>query len=158
MASDVESISSIYNHYVLNDFSTFEETPVTPGVVRDRIQTSADLGLPWLVAEEAGKVVGYAYASRWKERYAYRFTVEVTVYVSQSCPSRGWGGQLYSALFSELESGPNHIAIAVIALPNPASIALHERFGMEKVAHFKEVGYKFDQWVDVGYWQGSLTT
>ncbi|PID45615.1 MAG: hypothetical protein CSB47_08185 [Proteobacteria bacterium] len=84
------------------------------------------------------------------------FTVEVSIYLSHQITSRGLGTQLYNALFSSLREKSVHIVIGGITLPNAASIALHEKFGMEKVAHFKEVGYKFGKWLDVGYWQVKL--
>ena len=115
--------------------------------------------LPWLVAEDdSGKVIGYAYASKWRERFAYRFSAEVTAYLSPNYLGNGVGTQLYEALFSELKLRSIHSVIGGITLPNQASVALHEKFGLEKAAHFKEVGYKFNQWLDVGYWQGTLKT
>jgi L-amino acid N-acyltransferase YncA len=157
-ASDADTIARIYNHYVANTIVTFEEEAVSPGQISDRINETRVEGLPWLVAEDDGAVVGYAYASKWKGRCAYRHSVEVTVYLSHLATSRGWGSSLYTALFSELEALGVHVAIGGIALPNEASIALHEKFGMGKVAHFQEIGFKFGQWVDVGYWQKKLPT
>ena len=167
---DVEDITTIYNHYISNTVITFEEEEVTAEVFDQRIKKIKSLDLPWLVAEDdtkgvndagcdkhSGKdVLGYAYASPWRERSAYRFTVEVTVYLSPLAIHRGLGSKLYEALIAELRKKSVHVIIGVIALPNDASIALHEKFGMKKVAHFSEVGYKFDQWIDVGYWQLNL--
>jgi len=113
-------------------------------------------GLPWLVAVEEGAVVGYAYATKWKERSAYRFSVEVSVYLSNQSHGRGLGAKLYETLFSTLKEGGIHAVMGGITLPNLASVALHEKMGMKKVAHFEKVGFKFDQWHDVGYWQLSL--
>lgn len=152
--SDVEDITNIYNHYISNTVITFEENLVSVDDMNKRILNIESLNLPWLVAEENnGMVLGYAYASPWRERSAYRFTLEVTVYLSDLAIHRGIGSQLYDALFTELKKKPVHAIIGVIALPNEASVALHEKFGMTKTAHFKEVGYKFGQWIDVGYWQ-----
>ena len=151
--SDSTGITKIYNYYVSNSLVTFEEKPVLEGEMVKRIQAIGSSGLPWLVLEDNGEVVGYAYASAWKGRVAYRFSVEVTVYLANDTTGKGWGTQLYQALFSELAKKNIHAAIGGISLPNEASIALHEKLGMVKVAHFKEVGHKFDQWVDVGYWQ-----
>jgi L-amino acid N-acyltransferase YncA len=95
-------------------------------------------------------------ATKWRERFAYRFSVEVTVYLAPTFTGNGVGSQLYDALFSVLKSRSIHSVIGGITLPNLASVALHEKFGLEKVAHFKEVGFKFEQWKDVGYWQGVL--
>ena len=91
--------------------------------------------------------------SVWEGRCAYRYAVEVTVYLSPNAVSQGLGSRLYTELFAQLRAKSMHVAMGGIALPNPASIALHEKFGMKKVAHFEQVGFKFDQWVDVGYWQ-----
>jgi phosphinothricin acetyltransferase len=112
--------------------------------------------LPWLVAEMAGRTVGYALARPWKERSGYRFSVEVAVYVVPELAGRGVGTLLYSRLFEELAGRGVHAVIGGIALPNEASVALHEKFGMRKVAHFEQVGYKFGRWIDVGYWQRTL--
>lgn len=153
---DAGDIANIYNHYISNTVITFEEDIVSADEMNSRIQEIMSVGLPWLVAEKNGEIAGYAYASKWSGRCSYRFSVEVTVYISPSARSEGWGTRLYEALFSRLRENSIHVVIGGIALPNPASIALHEKFGMEKVAHFKEVGFKFGQWVDVGYWQMQL--
>lgn len=108
------------------------------------------------MAVRDGDVIGYAYASKWKGRCAYRFAVETSVYVDSSARGAGVGTVLYEALFAALGGRGIHAAIGGIALPNEASIALHERFGMKKVAHFEQVGFKFDRWIDVGYWQRLL--
>ena len=153
---DVPSLCAIYNHYIDNTVITFEEVPVTEAELAARIGKVQQKNLPWLVAEEAGKVIGYAYASPWKERSAYRFCVEVTVYLAPDRTGRGWGTRLYESLFAELQQGPTRMAIGGVALPNAASVALHAKAGMTKVAHFREVGFKFGQWIDVAYWQRDL--
>ncbi|MEO0802470.1 MAG: N-acetyltransferase family protein [Cyanobacteria bacterium J06642_2] len=150
--SDVAAIASIYNHYIENTVVTFEETPVSSAEIRARLETIKDFDFPWLVAEEEGRVIGYAYAARWKERIAYRYSAEVTIYLSPDSTSKGLGTQLYRSLFNSIRKDV-HVLIGVITLPNPASVAIHEKFGMIKVAHFQEVGYKFGQWLDVGCWQ-----
>jgi len=109
-----------------------------------------------LVAEKEGQILGYAYASKWKGRCAYKSSVESTVYLDNALLSKGLGTVLYDALLKILREKQYHIVIGGIALPNDKSIALHEKFGFQKVGHFKEVGYKFDRWVDVGYWQVNL--
>lgn len=154
---DAKSIADIYNYYISNTVVTFEEDTISPDDVNSRIRETFAEELPWLVAEKDGEIIGYAYASKWQGRCAYRFSVEVTVYLSPSAQSEGWGTRLYEELFSKLREQSIHVVIGGIALPNPASVGLHEKFGMEKVAHFKEVGYKFGQWVDVGYWQVKLS-
>jgi phosphinothricin acetyltransferase len=109
--------------------------------------------LPWLTAVRGARIVGYAYAGKWKTRSAYRFSTEVTVYVGPGLEGTGVGSALYGQLLAALKSGGVHAVIGGIALPNDASIRLHEKFGFKRVAHFQQVGFKFDRWVDVAYWQ-----
>jgi phosphinothricin acetyltransferase len=155
-AADAAAFCAIYNHYVATTIVTFEEAVVAPDDMATRIRDTAAEGLPWLVALHDDQVVGYAYGSKWKGRCAYRFSAECTVYVDPAKTGRGWGSQLYGHLFPALRSRDIHVVMGGIALPNAASVALHEKFGLEKVAHFKEVGFKFGRWIDVGYWQGVL--
>jgi phosphinothricin acetyltransferase len=153
LPGDAEDIARIYNHYILNTVISFEEQVVPPQAIQDRLQEVQAASLPWLVAESSGSVIGYAYASRWKERSAYRYSVESAIYLDPAARGVGHGTRLYTALLTDLRQRKVHTVIGGIALPNPASVRLHEKFGFQKVAHFKEVGYKFGQWVDVGYWQ-----
>jgi phosphinothricin acetyltransferase len=118
-----------------------------------RVSDVQDAGLPWLVLEVEGRVRGYAYATRWRVRPAYRNSVESTVYLEHDAAGSGWGTDLYLALIDALRGKGLHLVIGGIALPNERSIALHEKLGFAKVAHFSEVGFKFGQWHDVGYWQ-----
>ena len=150
--ADAEAICTIYNHYVLETTITFEEAAVTPRDMQSRIRETLT-ALPWLVWEEGAVILGFAYASKWKGRCAYRHSVEVTVYVEPTCTGRGIGSNLYEELLAMLRKTNLHAVIGGIALPNPASIALHERLGFRKVAHFEQVGWKFGRWIDVGYWQ-----
>ncbi|WP_428234710.1 arsinothricin resistance N-acetyltransferase ArsN1 family B [Gracilimonas sp.] len=153
---DIPYINNIYNYYIRATTVTFEEEEVSAEDITTRINKIESAELPWLVAEHEGLIVGYAYATKWKERSAYRHSVEISVYVDHNRQGNGWGTKLYQALFTELQKKDIHLAIGGITLPNDASIALHEKFGMEKVAHFKEIGFKFGQWLDVGYWQKRL--
>lgn len=146
---DAEAICGIYNYYVENTAISFEQQPVSVPEMQKRIKKAT---LPWLVYEKDKTAVGYAYASQWKERNAYRYTMETTVYVSQTAVGQQIGTQLYEALLLALRDFPVHALIGVIALPNTASITLHEKLGFTKAAHFKEVGWKFNRWIDVGYW------
>ncbi len=150
--SDAAHICAIYNHYVERTVITFEEAPVAE---RDMAQRIADgtQRLPWLVWEQDGSVVGYAHATPWKPRSAYRFSVESTVYVSPDFGRRGIGTRLYQALIHDLRSRNVHCVVGGIALPNPASVALHEKLGFAKIGEFKEVGWKLGRWVHVGYWE-----
>ena len=150
--TDAAAICDIYNHYVRSTVITFEETPVATPEMEERI-AEVTSRLPWLVAEEAGAIAGYAYATPWKPRSAYRFSVETTVYVAQGHMRRGLGVALYRELIESLRPLGVHCAVGGIALPNPASVALHEKLGFRKVGQFVEIGRKLDRWVDVGYWE-----
>jgi L-amino acid N-acyltransferase YncA len=152
LSSDASQVCEIYNHYVGETVVTFEEVPVLEHEMAQRI-SDVTARLPWLVWEQTGLVVGYAYATPWKARSAYRFSVESAVYLSPSFARRGIGTQLYQALIADLRIRNVHCAVGGIALPNPASAALHERLGFSKVGQFKEIGSKFGKWVDVGYWE-----
>lgn len=148
---DAAAIAAIYNHYVLHSVATFETDPVTATEMAKRID---DLQRrPWLVYELDGLLTGYAYACPWKERAAYSRTVETTVYVAQDQGGKGIGKTLYGILLGLLREQKMHAAIGGIALPNAASIALHERLGFVQVGTLREVGYKQERWVDVGYWE-----
>ena len=149
-------MAAIYNHYVLMTVITFEEEPITKDEMLTRLKDVQRGGYPWLVAEADAKVLGYAYAAQWKGRCAYRYSAESSVYLAEGAKGRGLGAKLYEALFARLREMKLHTVIGGIALPNDASIRLHEKFGFKKVAHFKETGYKLGKWIDVGYWQAPI--
>jgi phosphinothricin acetyltransferase len=150
---DAPACAALYNHYITDTVISFEEEPVRTAEFAARIDEILRIPLPWLVAEQDGRILGYAHASKWKGRCAYRFSFETSVYVAYDCGRRGIGSLLYAELLRLLDARGNHSVIGGIALPNAASVALHEKFGFQKVAHFREVGFKFDSWHDVGYWQ-----
>jgi len=152
-AADAAAVASIYNHYVANTVITFEEDAVPAPAMAARIAEVAAQDLPWLVAETDGAVVGYCYASRWKARSAYRFSVETTIYLAPGREGRGLGKRLYAELIGILKTRGIHAVIGGAAQPNPASVALHESLGFERVATFRQVGFKHGRWVDVAYWQ-----
>ena len=156
LIGDTAAIARIYNHYILNSVVTFEEQAVSCVEISARIKIVQDAPLPWLVIERDAQVVGYAYATKWIGRSAYRYSAECTVYLDHEVVGSGLGSALYRALFEILRSQRMHIVIAGIVLPNQSSVALHEKFGFTKCAHFKEIGFKFNQWLDVGYWQMPL--
>ncbi len=135
---------------------TFEEEPVAAAEIVRRVEEVRSASLPWLVAEDGSRVLGYAYATPWKVRSGYRFSAEITMYLAPDQAGRGIGSSLYGQLFPMLQARRIHAVMGGIALPNEASVALHEKFGMRKVAHFEAVGFKFDRWIDVGYWQRML--
>jgi phosphinothricin acetyltransferase len=153
---DCAGIAEIYNHYIRNSLISFETHEIDSDEILARVKKSRALGLYWLVYEDNDQIIGYTYASQWNARGAYKNTVEVSIYLSPDAVGNGRGSMLYSELFKRLHNESLHTAIGCIALPNPESVGLHEKFGMKKVAHFSEVGYKFGQWIDVGYWQVSL--
>jgi phosphinothricin acetyltransferase len=157
-ADDAKPIASIYNHFVLNTSISFEEEAVSDRDMAQRIADVRAAGLPWLVVEDSQAVIGYAYATKWRVRHAYRYSVESSVYLSPEKAGQGIGTSIYTELLDRLRDGGYRLAIGGIALPNVGSVALHEKLGFEKVAQFKEVGFKFDRWVDVGYWQLSLSS
>lgn len=155
--NDASAIAAIYNYYILETVVTFELDAVSQSQISERMAQVKAQNMPWLVLEDDAKnVVGFAYASTWKERIAYQRTAEITVYLHPNASGKAYGTQLYQALFRQLKQTDIHSVIGVVTLPNLASEKLHAKFGMEQVAHFKEVGYKFEQWLDVGYWQGFL--
>lgn len=157
-SEDASRIAEIYNYYIENTVVTFEEEMVSSNQISARLKKIEDSGLPWLVDQEGELVVGYAYASPWNERSAYKHTAEISVYLAHDSLGHGIGTRLYHVLFTELTKLSIKVVIGGIALPNPASKSLHEKFGMRKVAHFEKVGFKFGQWIDVGYWQTELNT
>lgn len=154
--SDAESICKLYNYYIKNTTITFEETPLTPGDIKERIKIVTQK-YPWLVYEDNEKVIGYAYAGEFKSRCAYRFTVESSVYLDNSKHKKGIGTELYTELIKQLKQQKIHSAIGVISIPNETSIKLHEKIGFTKIGTLKEVGYKFNKWIDVEYWQLKLS-
>ena len=153
---DAEAIASIYNYYVVHTPVTFEEEPVKASQMAVRLDDVVSSSLPWIVLEQDSIIVGNAYATKWKARSAYRFSVESTVYLAQHAVGQGLGTHLYHALIDRLRSLGINTVVGGITLPNPASVALHEKIGMRKVAQFERIGYKFSVWRDVGYWQMCL--
>jgi len=152
VTKDIPAICEIYNYYIANTLVTFEENLINHSDMSERINAYTKT-YPWFVCEVDGVVVGYAYATKWKERTAYKNSVETTVYLEHTQSGKGYGKALYSALLKSLENIGCHVVLGGIALPNESSVGLHEYFGFKKVAHFSEVGFKLGRWVDVGYWQ-----
>ncbi|MCK6261754.1 N-acetyltransferase family protein [Vibrio sp. ZSDE26] len=154
--TDLEQLVAIYNHYVESTTISFEEEAISVSTLKERIKRISETGLPWVVAEIEGEVQGYAYASQWNARSAYKYTVEPSIYLSPNSAGKGIGKALYTHLLTTLESNNIKNAIAVIALPNRKSIALHERMGFKKVGEFDRIGIKFGKEVSVSYWQLKL--
>jgi phosphinothricin acetyltransferase len=149
---DAAQIAEIYNYYIKNTHHTFETDPLDGEEMERRIAEVTE-NYPFLVAEEDGEILGYAYATQFKLRQAYEYAAEVSIYVKNEAKQRKIGTQLYVQLFDLLKETEVHTIIAGIALPNDTSVVFHERLGFEKVAHFIEVGYKLGRWIDVGYWE-----
>ncbi len=154
--SDIPTITSIYNYYISHSAVTFEEVIIDESEMRTRIKDVVK-HLPWLVYVKNNVVIAYAYATPWKARSAYRYSVETSIYVNHRLQKRGIGSLLYARLLDELAKRNYHVIIGGITLPNDASIRLHEKLGFKKVAEFEEVGFKFDKWLNVGYWQLTLS-
>lgn len=149
---DAQQIAEIYNFYIENTHHSFEIEPISSEEMQQRIAAFSE-NYPYLVAEKDGEIIAFAYASCFKPRSAYKHSAEVSVYVNNDSKKKGIGTKLYERLFAELAKMDVHAIIAGISLPNEGSVKLHERFGMEKVAHFREVGFKLGRWIDVGYWE-----
>jgi phosphinothricin acetyltransferase len=155
-AADAQAITDIYAPIVASTAISFELEPPTVEEMRERILSTLER-LPWLVAVDAADTVkGYVYASRHRERAAYQWSVDVTAYVHAHARGTGVGKTLYRALFEELTALGYYQAFAGIALPNAASIALHEALGFEPLGVYRKVGFKLGAWHDVGWWQKTL--
>lgn len=153
--SDAQSLVDIYNEYIKDTVITFELETITAEEMAKRMAQIIPSGM-YIVYEESGEILGYAYASSWRSRIAYKNSLETTVYLCDKAKGRGIGTKLYEALLETMRNNKIHVAIGCITLPNPASVGLHEKLGFEKVGIFHEVGYKFNQWLDVGFWQKKL--
>jgi phosphinothricin acetyltransferase len=154
-AGDAAAVAAIYAPIVRDTPISFEVDPPDAGEMGRRIGRIGPV-TPWLVCELPLGVAGYAYATSHRERAAYRFSVDVTVYVHEACRGRGVGAALYAALLPILELQGFHRAYAGITLPNPASVRLHESVGFTALAVYREVGWKCGAWRDVGWWERAL--
>ena len=154
--SDIPELLAIQAPYVLNTAITFEYEVPSAEEFQRRIQKTL-LKYPYLVLEEEGKILGYAYASTYYDRRAYDWSVELSIYLHQDAKGRGLGSILYDHLEEELKSRGFLRFLACIALPNDRSISLHQKRGYKQVAHFPKIGYKFGKWHDIVWMQKSLT-
>ncbi|WP_061961360.1 GNAT family N-acetyltransferase [Demequina flava] len=150
---DAAAIAALYNPYVRDTVITFEYDEVSANTIAERMGAILDKDLPYLVAEEDGAPVGYAYASPYRPRAAYLHTVETTIYLGAEARGRGTGRALYTALLDALRKSHAHSAVSLIALPNDASVGLHQSLGFREMGTLMEAGLKFDRWIDVAYFQ-----
>ena len=153
--ADSQALLDIYRPYVEHTAITFEYEVPSVQEFENRIKKTLEK-YPYLVAEEDGQVLGYAYASTYYARTAYDWTTELSIYLHRDVRGRGLGSQLYDALEEELEKRGFLRLLACIAVPNEASIAMHEKRGYVQVAHFPKVGYKFEQWHDIIWMQKTI--
>lgn len=154
--NDGAAILEVYTPYCLGSPATFELEPPSLAEMQQRIERSDSL-YPWIVAETGQSVAGYAYASRHRDRPAYQWSVDVSVYVREGFHGRGFGRALYSELLDRLTRQGFYNAYAGVVLPNPSSLALHQRMGFAPVGIYPQVGYKLGQWHDVQWWHRNLS-
>ena len=152
---DAAACAELYEPFVRKTAISFEEDPPSEAEIARRMRDTL-VRYPWLVAEVDGALAGYAYASAHRERAAYRWAVDVAVYVDPAHQRHGIGRALYEALLERLAAQGFRMACAGITLPNPASVALHERVGFERVGVYRRIGWKFEQWPDVAWYQRPL--
>lgn len=156
-AEDAGALAAIYGHHVLHGFGTFEEEPPSPAEMESRRAAIADRGLPYLVAEEAGQVLGFAYAGPFRPRQAYRYTLEDSVYIAPEAIGRGVGRTVLSAVIAECEALGVRQLVAVIGdSGNAASIGLHRSLGFVGAGVGKSFGFKHGRWVDIVWMQKPL--
>ncbi len=153
---DAEACAAIYAPSVEGSPTSFEERPPDADEISARIERISATH-PWLVAEREGEILGYAYACEHRSRPAYRWSVEVSVYVSADHHGKGHGRRLYESLFDDLRERGFRMAYAGITLPNEASVALHEKLGFEPIGVYRRIGWKAGAWRDVGWWQLELS-
>ncbi|RQP11482.1 MAG: N-acetyltransferase family protein [Microbacteriaceae bacterium] len=155
---DLPDIREIYNHYVANSTVTFDEEPQTLKELRAKFRHNAKLGYPWLVAvSPSGQILGYACASPWKQKAAYRYTVENSIYLGPASTGKGLGKELMAEFLRRAKEAGIKEVIAVIADKGAeASIAMHKNFGFKEIGHMGKVGYKFDRWLGTVLMQKSL--
>jgi L-amino acid N-acyltransferase YncA len=152
---DAAAVAAIYAPYCEGSAVSFEQAAPTTAEMAQRIAT-VTTQRPWIVLEDDGAVVGYAYAGPHNERWAYRWSVNTAIYISRTHQRRGAGRALYSALFDLLRRLGHYKAIAGITLPNPASVGLHEAMGFELAGVYRDIGYKLGAWRDVAWYQASI--
>lgn len=154
--ADLDAIAAIHARYVAETVVTFDEQPLPVQGWKEKWRSARDADQPWYVTEQGGEVVGFAYSGSFRPKAAYRPTVETTIYLDREAVGQGLGRALYSDMLAEAGRRGFHLAVAGVTLPNEASVRLHEGLGFSKVGEFTEVGHKFGQWWDVGWFQRRL--
>ena len=155
--ADAQALAAIYGHHVLHGFGTFEEAPPEPAEMEQRRRAFTAHGLPWLVAEEAGRVLGYAYAGPFRPRAAYRYAVEDSVYVAPDALGKGVGRAVLTAVLEACQAMGLRQAVAVIGdSQNAASIGLHRALGFQPAGVGRSLGFKHGRWVDIVWMQKAL--
>ncbi|HAT3916434.1 MULTISPECIES: GNAT family N-acetyltransferase [Enterobacteriaceae] len=157
-ADDVQAIAALYAWHVLNGRASFEEVPPSIDEMQQRMLHIQEQGLPWLVALYRGEIVGYCYASPYRPRPAYRYTLEESIYIDTSMTAHGIGSRLLAALIAVCEQGPWRQMLAVIGdgNNNTGSLRLHKKHGFEVVGQLRSVGYKMGDWRDTVIMQRPL--
>jgi L-amino acid N-acyltransferase YncA len=150
--ADLDAVAAIYDEQVRTSISTFDLDPPSTSYWRHRLE-SAEPGDHVVVADDEGTAVGFAYSSAYRPRPGYRLTRETSVYLTEGTRGHGLGRRLYDDLLGRLRHDGIHVALALVALPNPASVALHETCGFEHIGTMREVGRKFDRWLDTAWYQ-----
>jgi phosphinothricin acetyltransferase len=150
--ADAAGVADIYNWYIANTVITFEVDAVAAPEMAARMEAVL-AAHEWLLLENGGELLGYAYAGRYHARAAYGYTTESTIYLRRGLEGQGLGTTLYGELVRRIFARGYRSLVGGIALPNEPSVRLHEKLGYEKVSHLKRVGRKFERWIDVGHWQ-----
>jgi L-amino acid N-acyltransferase YncA len=153
---DVPAITAIYAHYVDTSVATFDTEAPGETYIADKFGHMVEAGHPVVVAERDGRTLGYAYASTFRPRYAYRFTCEDTLYLAPDALGQGIGSALLGKLIEQSQAFGFRQMVAVITAGNPASIKLHEKHGFATMGTYPELGFKFDRWLDIVHMQRRL--
>ncbi|WP_159019546.1 GNAT family N-acetyltransferase [Algibacter sp. L3A6] len=150
--ADTSALLEIYNYYVIHTTVTFDEAALSLNAFTEKLELILK-DYPCIVFEDNNEILGFAYGSKFRPKPAYNYTVESTVYVKNGAHGKQIGSKLYTELLEQLKQRNFKSVLGVLTIPNPASVKLHEKFGFTQVAHLKEVGFKFDTWLDVGIFQ-----
>jgi phosphinothricin acetyltransferase len=146
-------ICNILNYYIENSAIILETVPFSEIGAKQRIEEIINSGHLFYVGEVDGKIIGFYHTKPWGSSCAYTTTVEESIFLDKKETGKGYGTQLFEHLLKHIDKTAIHVLIATIGIPNESSVRLHEKFGFKQISHMKEIGWKFDQWRDVGHWQ-----